>query len=99
MSKAILEYYKAIEESSVRMLNAAKTSDWAAMVQLEGVCAVLIEQLKHQAHVDQLDTSERAEKTRIMMRILGNDAEIRTLTEVWLDDIESQIPTQRGLLH
>lgn len=99
MSQTLIDYYKAIEDSSVKMLAAAKTADWDAMVRFEGVCAVLIEQLKYQSNKEALDASARAEKSRIMLRILGNDAQIRSLTETWLDHLDCQAPHQSDLLH
>lgn len=99
MPQSLIDYYKAIEVSSVKMLAAAKTSDWDAMVRYEGVCAVLIEQLKYQGCNEVLDASAKAEKSRIMLRILGNDAQIRYLTESWLDHLDAQVPQDRGLLH
>ena len=99
MSQTLIDYYKAIEDSSVRMLAAAKSADWDAMVRFEGVCAVLIEQLKCRANTEKMDAAAKAEKSRIMLRILGNDAQIRHLTETWLDHLDAQVPLDRGLPH
>lgn len=99
MPQSLIDYYKAIEDSSVKMLAAAKSADWDAMVRYEGVCAVLIEQLKYQGRTEVLDANAKAEKSRIMLRILGNDAQIRNLTETWLDHFDCQTPHYSGLLH
>lgn len=99
MPQSLIDYYKAIEDSSVKMLAAAKSADWDAMVRYEGVCAVLIEQLKYQGRNEVLDATTKAEKSRIMLRILGNDAQIRNLTETWLDHFDCQAPHQGGTLH
>ena len=80
----LIDYYKAIEDSSAKMLDAAKTEDWEQVMRFEGACAVLIEQLRDRAHSEQLQPEQRAEKTRIMQRILNNDAQIRYLAEPWL---------------
>ena len=45
MSHMLIDYYKAIEDSSAKMLEAAKLKDWDGVVRYEGACAVLIEQL------------------------------------------------------
>ena len=47
MPQMLIDYYKAIEDSSLQMLEAAKSEDWDAVVRCEGACAVLIEQLRH----------------------------------------------------
>jgi flagellar protein FliT len=99
MSQMLIDYYKAIEDSSARMLDAAKAEDWDQVVRFEGACAVLIEQLRERANREQLMPEQRAEKTRIMQRILHNDAQIRYLAEPWLMHCEQNLDGQRQLLH
>jgi flagellar protein FliT len=94
----LIDYYKAIEDSSAKMLEAAKVQDWDEVVRCEGACAVLIEQLRSRAQVESLDDAARVEKTRIMRRILHNDAQIRYLAEPWLAHCEQRFNDQR-LLH
>ena len=95
----LIDYYKAIEDSSLRMLEAAKAEDWDGVVRCEGLCAVLIEQLRSHAKTEQLDAASRVEKSRIMRRILQNDAQIRYLAEPWLAHCERSVTEQPGYLH
>jgi flagellar protein FliT len=88
MEHSLLDYYKAIENASQKMLEAAQTENWDQIVHLEGTCAVLIAQLRHKSRSLSLAPDERKEKTRIMQRILRTDAEIRVLAEPWLSDLE-----------
>lgn len=83
----LLSYYEAIEHASQDMLNAARAGDWDTVVKLEGACAVLIAQLKHASEEHPLGPDEVALKSRIMQRILLNDAEIRNLAEPWINDL------------
>ena len=99
MSQQLIDYYKAIEDSSARMLDAARSEDWEQVVRFEGACAVLIEQLRARAHTEQLMPEQRAEKTRIMQRILNNDAQIRYLAEPWLSHCEQNMEGQRQYFH
>ena len=94
MAHSLLDYYKAIDNASQRMLEAAQTENWDQVVHLEGTCAVLIAQLRHQSRTDNLAPEERKEKTRIMQRILRADAEIRCLAEPWLNDLEQLMDTK-----
>lgn len=98
MSQMLIDYYKAIEDSSLKMLMAAKSEDWDEVVRFEGACAVLIEQLRSRARSEELLPAQRREKTRIMQRILNNDAQIRYLAEPWLAHFESRFEGQQ-LLH
>lgn len=91
MSQILIDYYKAIENSSLKMLDAAKAQDWEQVVRCEGACAVLIEQLRIKARSVELPPEQRREKTRIMQRILLNDAQIRYLAEPWLASYEHRL--------
>lgn len=89
--EGLLDYYRAIEDSSLKMLQAAQSKDWDQVVRYEGTCAVLIEQLRLQARNVDLAPEQRKEKARIMQRILHNDARIRCLAEPWLADVEQAL--------
>ena len=99
MTETLLDYYQAIETSSLKMLNAAKSEDWDEVVRFEGACAVLIEQLRARAHSEELQPEQRSEKARIMQRILQNDAQIRYLAEPWLAHCEQSFDGQHQFLH
>lgn len=96
----VLDFYKALEDASARMLEAAQVDDWDRVIELEGACAVLIERLRERADGVQLSPPERAEKHRIMLAILRHDAQIRALAEPWLDVWGDAAPGGRPpLLH
>ena len=97
--RMLIDYYKAIEDSSLQMLNAARSEDWEQVVRFEGACAVLIEQLRARASTEQLLPEQRKEKTRIMQRILNNDAQIRYLAEPWLNHCEQAFDSKSQFLH
>ncbi len=99
MSHMLIDYYKAIEDSSRKMLAAAKASDWEGVVRYEGACAVLIEQLRFKSQDEQLLPEHRKEKVRIMQRILQNDAQIRCLTEPWLAQFDRLMVGQPQIVH
>ena len=101
LSHNLLGYYEAIESASQDMLQAARTGDWDTVVKLEGACAVLIAQLKHASESRVLGQDEMALKTRIMQRILVNDAEIRNLAEPWINDLGRMMgaPTEPHKMH
>jgi flagellar protein FliT len=99
MDTRLLSYYEAIEQASADMLNAAKAGDWDKVVKLEGACVLLISQLKHAARNAPLDAESAKAKSRIMQRILINDAEIRHLAEPWLQDLDDLLAGKRQTLH
>ncbi len=107
MDPQLLSYYEAIEQASADMLNAARAGNWDEVVKLEGACVLLISQLKHAAQEHEeapppaqpkvLDAARA--KSRIMQRILVNDAEIRHLAEPWLQDLDDTLAGRRKTLH
>ena len=99
MSQLLIDYYKSIEESSLKMLDAAKSQDWEQVVRCEGVCAVLIEQLRQRSHSEELLPELRSEKAKIMRRILSNDAQIRYLAEPWLEQLDAKSAGHPPYLH
>ncbi len=99
MSTKLLNYYEAIEKASAEMLAAARTGNWDEVVKLEGACVLLISQLKHAARSLPLDAEAAQTKSRIMQRILVNDAEIRQLAEPWLDDLNDLLAARPKMMH
>jgi flagellar protein FliT len=107
MDPQLLSYYEAIERASADMLSAARDGNWDEVLKLEGACVLLISQLKHaaqqpdspaeQADAQALDAAKA--KSRIMQRILVNDAEIRHLAEPWLQDLDDTLAGRRKTLH
>ncbi len=106
MDPQLLSYYEAIERASADMLNAARAGNWDEVVRLEGACVLLISQLKHAAQEPEAGTRRDPQadeaartKSRIMQRILVNDAEIRHLAEPWLQDLDDTLAGRRKTLH
>jgi flagellar protein FliT len=99
MSTSVLSYYEAIEKASADMLDAARAGDWDQVVKLEGACVLLISQLKQAAREAPLGQDEAKVKSRIMQRILVNDAEIRHLAEPWLQDLDDTLAGRHKTIH
>jgi flagellar protein FliT len=99
MNTKLLNYYEAIEQASADMLSAARTGQWDEVVKLEGACVLLISQLKQAAREEPLVGDAAKVKSRIMQRILLNDAEIRHLAEPWLQDLEQTLAGRPQRLH
>jgi flagellar protein FliT len=99
MNSNLLSYYEAIEQASAEMLAAARDGNWDQVVKLEGACVLLISQLKHAATRKPLAPEEAQLKTRIMQRILVNDAEIRMLAEPWLEDLDGILAGKPKTVH
>ena len=99
MNSSLLSYYEAIEKASADMLDAARTGNWDHVIKLEGACVLLISQLKNAARGTALSGEESQLKSRIMKRVLVNDAEVRHLAEPWIDDLDQMIGGRPNTLH
>jgi flagellar protein FliT len=107
MDPQLLSYYEAIERASADMLSAARDGKWDEVLKLEGACVLLISQLKNAAQKPEdggtaaagSDPDAAKLKSRIMQRILVNDAEIRHLAEPWLAELDEAIAGQNQTLH
>ena len=99
MNTPLLNYYEAIEQASQDMLEAARTGRWDTVVKLEGACALLISQLKNDAAARKLGTDEAKFKSRIMQRILVNDAQIRQLAEPQIEALDELIAGRTSTVH
>ena len=88
MPGRLIDYYKAIEDGSRKMLEAAKADDWDEVVRFESACAVLIAQLREHSRSLNLDPQQRAEKAKIMQRILRMDAQMRLLADPCLEQLD-----------
>lgn len=83
-----LSHYESIAAASARMLRAAQAADWDALIEQEKHCAGLIEDLRAADAERRLDPAERLRKAAILRQVLGEDAEIRRLTQPWLRRLE-----------
>lgn len=99
METQLLTYYEAIERASADMLSAARAGNWDEVMKLEGACVLLISQLKHAARQAPLEGDAAKTKSRIMQRILINDAEIRHLAEPWLQDLDDTLSGKHKTIH
>jgi flagellar protein FliT len=107
MDPQLLTYYEAIERASADMLAAARSGNWDEVLKLEGACVLLISQLKHAAQdherpppvPDARGLEAARAKSRLMQRILVNDAEIRQLAEPWLQDLDDTLAGRPKTIH
>lgn len=83
-----LWYYESIAAASARMLVAAQASDWDALVEHESACARLVDALRASGAGEHLGGDAQKRKAAIIRRVLADDAEIRRLTQPWLERLE-----------
>lgn len=87
----IITTYEAILAITSKMLQAAKNSDWDELVALEQDCSRLTSWLMEQHTYEQLNEEERRKKVNLIHSILERDAEIRTITEPWMTQLQNKL--------
>ncbi len=79
--------YEEMSALSAQMAEAARATDWDKLVSLERAVAVLREALRKDEDNSNLSESEREMKTRLIQRILEDDAEVRRHTEPKMEQV------------
>ena len=85
----IISIYEAILTITGRMLKAAQSADWERLITLEHECRGLTKELMISDENKVLSSDLRQRKQEIIQQILADDAEIRTLTQPWMAQLQN----------
>lgn len=89
--KEVIDLYQNVADITGRMVSAARDGDWDNLVELEVRCTAQVNVLlKGEAPVA-LTGNARERKAAIIRKILADDREIRSLTELWMDQLAQLI--------
>jgi len=97
----ILAAYSAAWNATQRMLEAARTEQWDALIALEQGRDGLLAQLMQAPAQPSGDQQQAAETTRLIRSILAADQQIQGLTRAWMDEINgvlSSVQAEKKLL-
>lgn len=87
-SAQIIATYEVILDVTGQMLEAARSSDWDRLQELEIECRALVGTLKSASPHMPLNAEEQQRKAEIICGVLADDAEIRNLTQGWMGELE-----------
>jgi len=85
--------YKAILETTGKMLSAAKNNQWDDLVILEKECRGLTDKLMNGNPEPILDEDLLQSKIKMIHQILGDDAQIKAITQPWMEKLQHMINT------
>lgn len=94
IEEKIMSSYDAIAAASGRMLEAARAADWDGLVAAERECAGLIEEVRRLNSSEKLSAACQARRMTAIRKVLAHDAEIRSITQPWLEKLESFLTGQ-----
>lgn len=86
-----IELYEEMSALSSRMVAAARGGDWDTLIDLEQGVARLRDTLL--VTHDNLSSTDAERKRLLIQRILDDDAEIRTHTEPWMEQVRRFLGT------
>ncbi|HYF60010.1 MAG TPA: flagellar protein FliT [Burkholderiaceae bacterium] len=84
----LIGLYLSVEETSRRMLTAARDSDWDRVGALQEECGALIDEVRRLGARVALSREEQRTKLRIVRQIVQNEAQIRRLAYPWSERYE-----------
>ena len=87
----VLSLYESVAQASEQMVAAARASDWEALVAAESDCATRIEHLKSIGANRSLGAAGDKRRFDILRNVLAHDAEIRRLTQPWVEQLERML--------
>jgi flagellar protein FliT len=91
-SQEILTIYESVADITDRMLAAAREGDWEKLAALESDCSSRVDILRrNDAPRQPLSEEARAQKAKIIRKILADDREIRSITEPWMTQLAAMI--------
>ena len=96
MEQSLLSHYEEVAIASGRMLEAARAEDWDTLVAAEKDCAALIARLRALGAADGLSSDGQKRRMTVIRKVLADDAEIRRLTQPWLQKLESFLSGRVG---
>jgi len=87
----VLSVYAAMADLTEQMVQAAKRSDWDALVLLEQRCAAHVQTLCAQEPPQPMSGAERERKIELIRQMLNADRQIRDLTMPWMAQLSKLI--------
>jgi flagellar protein FliT len=85
--QAVLGLYEQVLALTRDMLDAARRSDWDALVQRERERALLVDRLREHDPDPARDPADRERKRAIILEIVQGDEQIQALTQDWMHEL------------
>lgn len=83
----LLEDYQRLSGITGQMREAAVSGEWERLITLEQECHRKVEEIKPRDVIPS-NPEERAQKLALLKKILADDADIRSRTEGWMEQLQ-----------
>jgi flagellar protein FliT len=91
----LLEDYQRLSGITGQMREAAAGGEWDRLISLEQDCRRKVEEIKPRDIIPP-DPEERAQKLALLKKILADDADIRSRTEGWMEQLQRIMQSNRS---
>lgn len=91
----IITNYESLSALTGRMREAAVHGEWDQLIDLEQQCSQQVAAMKPVDTAATLDEPARQRKIHLIKKILADDAEIRNRTEVWMEQLQRIMQSNR----
>jgi flagellar protein FliT len=91
----LLEEYQRLSGITGQMREAAAGGEWDRLISLEKECKRKVEEIKPR-DVIPANPDERAQKVALLKKILADDADIRSRTESWMEQLQRLMQSNRS---
>lgn len=92
-STQVINIYEDIQVTTHKMLLAAQNSDWDKLIKLEQECKRLTSELINNEQESILNHEQQQKKLEIIHQVLDDDAQIRSITEPWMEKLQDILCT------
>ncbi len=90
----LIEEYQCLSGITGQMREAAIGGEWDRLISLEKECKRKVEEIK--PHDVAANPEERAQKLALLKKILADDADIRSRTETWMEQLQRIMQSARS---
>lgn len=94
-----LKTYHAILTMTGKMLTAAQNNEWDQLIVFEQECKLLTELLVDNNPEPILDKELLQKKVRIIHQILADDAQIKAITEPWMEKLQDLLESNNRAIN
>jgi flagellar protein FliT len=91
----LLEDYQRLSGITGQMREAATDGKWDRLISLEQECSRKVEEIKPRDCIPS-NPDERAQKLALLKKILADDADIRSRTEGWMEQLQRIMQSPRS---
>ena len=94
-SHEVITHYESLSALTEQMHKAAMHGEWDHLIDLEQQCRLEVAAIKPLDATSTLDERARQYKAQLIKNILAHDADIRSRTQAWMEQLQNAMQSNR----